>query len=104
MAQTVIDFWLLCGVALKLLQASAGASLGYAGELETIIGYEAHAMSTTDVRVKKVLYHIADEERQNVGELQQMRYIISPKDGEQTQKGIQSIQQQQQQNFQTPLQ
>jgi rubrerythrin len=75
-----------------------------AGELEAIIGYEAHAMSTTDERVKKVLYHIADEERQHVGELQQMLYIISPKDAEQTQKGIQSIQQQQQQNFQTQLQ
>lgn len=75
-----------------------------AGELEAIIGYEAHAMSTTDERVKKVLYHIADEERQHVGELQQMLYIISPKDAEQTQKGIQSIQQQQQQNFQNQLQ
>lgn len=32
-----------------------------AGKLEAIVGYEAHAMSTNDERVKKVLYHIADE-------------------------------------------
>ena len=32
-----------------------------AGELEAIIGFVAHAMSTTDERVKKVLYLIADE-------------------------------------------
>ena len=75
-----------------------------AGELEAIIGYEAHAMATTDERVKKVLYHIADEERQHVGELQQMLNMISPKDAEQIQKGIEAIQQQQQQNFQIPLQ
>ncbi|HEX9061504.1 MAG TPA: demethoxyubiquinone hydroxylase family protein, partial [Clostridia bacterium] len=43
-----------------------------AGELEAIIGYEAHAMATNDERVKKVLIHIADEERQHVGELQQL--------------------------------
>jgi uncharacterized protein len=75
-----------------------------AGELEAIIGYEAHAMSTNDERVKKVLLHIADEERQHVGELQQMLYILCPKEEEQAKKGIQAIQQQQQQNFQPPLQ
>ncbi len=75
-----------------------------AGELEAIVGYEAHAMSTTDERVKKVLYHIADEERQHMGELQQILYLISPKDAGQLQKGIQAIQQQEQQNFQVPLQ
>ena len=75
-----------------------------AGELEAIIGYEAHAMSTTDERVKKVLLHIADEERQHVGELQQMLYLLCPNEEEQTKKGVQAIQQQQQQNFQTPLQ
>lgn len=75
-----------------------------AGELEAIVGYEAHAMSATDERVKKVLYHIADEERQHMGELQQILYLISPKDEGQMQKGIQAIQQQKQQNFQVPLQ
>ena len=51
-----------------------------AGELEAIIGYEAHAMATGDERVKKVLYHIADEERRHVGELQKLLYMLSPKE------------------------
>lgn len=75
-----------------------------AGEFEAIIGYEAHAMATNDERAKKVLYHIADEERKHVGELQQLLYILSPKDAEYTEKGKQTIQQQQSQNFQAPLQ
>ena len=75
-----------------------------AGELEAIIGYEAHAMATNDERVKKILYHIADEERRHVGELQQLLYMISPREAEHTEKGRQEIQQQQAQNFQTPLQ
>ena len=75
-----------------------------AGELEAIIGYEAHAMATNDERVKKVLYHIADEERQHVGELQQLLYILCPKEAEHTEKGRQAIQQQQTQNFAVPMQ
>ena len=75
-----------------------------AGELEAIIGYQAHAMATSDERVIKILYHIADEERRHVGELQQLLYMISPREAEQTEKGRQKIQQQQAQNFQDPLQ
>ena len=75
-----------------------------AGELEAIIGYEAHAMATNDERVKKILYHIADEERRHVGKLQQLLYMISPREAEHTEKGRQKIQQQQAQNFQAPLQ
>src|SRR5665648_1154726 len=43
-----------------------------AGEYEAIVGYEAHAMATNNEIAKKILYHIADEERQHVGELQQL--------------------------------
>lgn len=75
-----------------------------AGEFEAIVAYEAHAMSTNDERVKKILYHIADEEREHVGELQELLYMLSPKDAERTEKGKQTIQQQQAQNFQSPLQ
>ena len=53
-----------------------------AGELEAIVGYEAHAMATIDERAKKILYHIADEERRHVGELQQLLYILSPKEAQ----------------------
>jgi len=49
-----------------------------AGELEAIIVYEAHIMAITDERVKKVLRHIADEEKQHVGELQQLLCPSAP--------------------------
>lgn len=75
-----------------------------AGELEAIVGYEAHAPATSDERVKKVLYHIADEERKHVGELQQLLYMLNPKEAELIEKGKQVIQQQQAQNFQQPMQ
>lgn len=71
-----------------------------AGELEAIIGYEAHAMSTNDERVKKILYHIADEERHHVGELQQLLYMLSPRDAQKMEEGKKEVQQQQAQNFQ----
>lgn len=75
-----------------------------AGELEAIIGYEAHAMATSDERVKKLLYHIADEERQHVGELQQLLYILCPKEHEHMEKGKQEVIKQQQSNFQLQMQ
>jgi rubrerythrin len=75
-----------------------------AGELEAIIGYEAHAMSTSDERAKKLLYHIADEERQHVGELQQLLYILCPKEQEHTEKGKQEVIKQKQSNFQLQMQ
>ena len=74
------------------------------GEYEAIIGYEAHAAAANDERVKKILYHIADEEKKHVGELQQLLYMLSPKDAESIEKGRQTIEQQQSQNFQQPLQ
>lgn len=75
-----------------------------AGELEAIIGYEAHAMSTNDERVKKIINHIADEERQHVGELQQLLCFLSPRETEHMEKGRQAVLFQQQQNFQTQMQ
>ena len=74
------------------------------GEYEAIIGYEAHAMATNDENIKKVLTHIADEERTHVGELQQLLYMLCPKEAQNTEKGKQEILQQQAQNFQTPMQ
>jgi len=85
----------------ELIQA---IRIDIAGEHEAIIGYEAHAISTDDERAKKVFFHIADEERQHVGELQQMLFILCPKEAENLEKGKQAILQQQQQNFQNPLQ
>jgi len=87
--------------AAELLQA---LRVDMAGELEAIIGYEAHAMATSDERAKKVLYHIADEERQHVGELQQLIYLLNPNEQQFTEKGKQAIIQQQSQSFQMPMQ
>lgn len=75
-----------------------------AGELEAIVGYEAHAMATNDARVKKVLHHIADEEKQHVGELQQLLYLLNPQEAQHVEKGTNAVRQQQAQNFQQPMQ
>ena len=75
-----------------------------AGELEAIIGYEAHAMATSDTRVKKVLAHIADEEKQHVGELQQLIFMLNPNEEQMIEQGKQAVQQQQQANFAQPMQ
>lgn len=75
-----------------------------AGELEAIMGYEAHIMATDDPRIKKVLSHIANEERQHVGELQQLLMVLSPNESTCFQQGQQAIQQQEAQNFQPPIQ
>lgn len=85
----------------ELLQA---LRVDIAGELEAIIGYEAHAMSTNDTRVKKVLAHIADEERQHVGELQQLLFMLNPKEQQLHEQGKKSVEQQQAQNFSQPMQ
>lgn len=85
-------------------EAAQALRVDIAGELEAIIGYEAHAMAVNDERIRKILYHIADEERRHVGELQQLLYMISPKEAEYIEKGKQEIQKQQAQNFQAPMQ
>jgi len=74
------------------------------GEMEAIIVYEAHANATTDERVKKVLMHIADEERHHVGELQQLLYTLNPNEQKFVDQGMQKVQQQQSQNFQGSMQ
>lgn len=71
-----------------------------AGEWEAIIGYEAHAMATIDERVKKVLYHISEEEKHHVGELQQLLGILNPLEDQAIEAGKQEVQRVQGNNFQ----
>lgn len=71
-----------------------------AAELEVIMGYGAHLQATGDERVKKILTHIANEERRNVGKLQQLMMMLDPSQEVYVQQGIQKIQDQQAQNFQ----
>ena len=74
-----------------------------AGELEAIIGYEAHIMAATDERVKKVLAHIADEERRMSGNCSNC-CMLSPHEQQMFDQGQQQIMQQQAQNFSQPMQ
>lgn len=57
------------------------------GEYEAIIGYEAHAASTDNEQARKILYHIADEERRHVGELLQLIYNMCPKEQQFVEEG-----------------
>ena len=85
----------------ELLQA---LRVDIAGELETIINYEAHIMSIDDERVKKVLSAINNEERRHMGQLQQLIFMLNPGEANYIHQGQQVIQQQQSQNFQKPMQ
>lgn len=75
-----------------------------AGELEAIVAYESHVLSTNDERAKKILHHIADEEKQHVGQLQQLLVLLNPQESQYIEKGKQAVLQQQQSNFQQPMQ
>jgi len=86
------------------METQQAIRLDIADEMEAIINYEAHAQATDDARVRKVMQHIADEERQHVGELQQLLYMLNMSEQQETEKGKQAIVQQQQSNFQAPLQ
>jgi uncharacterized protein len=58
-----------------------------AGELEAIMGYDAHVMAAEDERVKKVLSSIRDEEKQHIGELMSLIKMLDSKEAEYFDKG-----------------
>lgn len=62
-----------------------------AGELEAIIGYDAHVMAAEDERVKKVLSSIRDEEKQHVGELMSLIRMLDSKEMEYFEKGTAEV-------------
>lgn len=49
-----------------------------AGELEAIIGYEAHARATSNPVAKKVLFDISNEEKEHLGELLTLLQYLEP--------------------------
>lgn len=73
-------------------ELSQALRVDIAGEYEAIIGYEAHASATDDENAKKILYHIADEERQHVGELLELLYRICPKEKQYVEAGMTKFQ------------
>lgn len=70
--------------AVEVVQA---LRIDLAGELEAIQGYEVHANSTDDNRVKQILYAIRDEELQHVGMLQKLIEMLDPNSANLYQKG-----------------
>ncbi len=62
-----------------------------AGELEAIMGYDAHVMATEDERVKKVLGSIRDEEKQHVGELMSLIKMLDSRETEYFDKGAREV-------------
>lgn len=85
-------------------ELSQAVRVNIADEMEAIISYQSHMLATSDQRVIKVFSQIADEERQHVGELQQLLFMLSARDAEKIEKGRQMVVQQQQTNFQVPIQ
>ena len=62
-----------------------------AGELEAIMGYDAHVKAAEDERVRKVLGSIRDEEKQHVGELITLLKILDPQEAEYLEKGSNEV-------------
>ncbi len=58
-----------------------------AAELDAIALYQAHIDATDDERVKKVLAHIRDDEKEHAGELLALLEILDPKQAEYIKKG-----------------
>ncbi|MGE5581524.1 MAG: demethoxyubiquinone hydroxylase family protein [Bacillota bacterium] len=64
-----------------------------AGELEAIIGYDAHVMACGDQRVKTVLSSIRDEEREHVGELLSLLKMLDPQETKYLDQGAKEVDQ-----------
>ena len=63
----------------ELIQA---VRIDIAAELEAMYLYDAHAMATDDLLVKKVLEDIRDEEKAHAGELLALMRYLDPKAAE----------------------
>lgn len=61
----------------ELIQA---IRLDIASELEAIYVYDAHVEATDDVRAKKIISAIRDEEKVHVGELMTLLMVLDPKE------------------------
>lgn len=72
----------------ELIQA---IRLDIAGELEAIFIYDAHVKATDDLRAKKVIADIRDEEKAHVGELMALLRILDPREAELFEEGQQEV-------------
>ena len=58
-----------------------------AAELDAVAVYQAHIDATDDERVKKVLAHARDDEKEHVGEFLALLEVLDPKQAEYIKKG-----------------
>lgn len=65
--------------------------LNIAAEYEAIFLYMAHAEATDNPLVKKVLVHVADEEREHVGEFQRLIEILTGDEDEYVSAGREEV-------------
>lgn len=63
------------------------------GELEAIIQYEEHAMSTNNAKMQKIWKDIASEEKIHIGELMEALFYFDPDSKMQYDKGVQEFEQ-----------
>ena len=61
------------------------------GELEAIIQYEEHAMSTNNLRMQKVWKDISSEEKIHIGELMTALFYYDPDSKVQFEKGVEEF-------------
>lgn len=65
--------------------------ISIAAELDAVHLYETIADSTPDIRVKKVMQHVADEEKVHVGEFQKLLTILDPEEVSHLQEGFEEV-------------
>jgi len=63
------------------------------GELEAIIQYEQHAMSTNNMKMQKIWKDISSEEKVHIGELMMALFYFDPDSKVQFEKGVEEFEQ-----------
>ena len=63
------------------------------GEYEAVMGYEAHALSSPDARVREILHQIANDEKKHIGQLMELLHLLSPQENQMFEQGKQTAQQ-----------
>ena len=63
------------------------------GEYEAVMGYEAHALTAPNERVRQILQQIADDEKKHIGQLMEVLDLLSPQDQQLLAQGRQTAQQ-----------
>lgn len=76
---------------LDLRETLRAIRISMAAEQDAVHLYETIADSSTDPRVKKIMQHVADEEKVHVGEFQKLLTLIDPTEIRHLQEGAQEV-------------